>query len=68
MPVTIISTQQSHDLERDTGKLLSRMRVAWRIDAKHGPYIEYFPFDDFNGTTARLALEQRARDILSIER
>jgi hypothetical protein len=64
--VKIITTQQVQDLDRDTGRAMSFMRIKWRIDDQHGPYVDSFPLDGFNADAARRVLDTKAAEILKL--
>jgi hypothetical protein len=53
------------DLDPNTGTPRTRRRVEWMYGT-HGPFVDYFPAADFDGMTARAALDQKARQLDAI--
>lgn len=47
------------------GKERVRMRVQWRY-GDHGPFLSYFPKENFNAATARMQLEAEARELANL--
>lgn len=64
--VKVITTQQVNDLDRDTGRTMAFMRIKWKIDDNHGPYVDNFPLEGFDASAATRALETKAAEILKL--
>lgn len=65
MPLKIISTQE-HNRLGDNGQIVREMRVTWRAGEYDGPYVTYFPLEQFNAGDARAQLETRAAEITKL--
>lgn len=61
----ILRTQEYSDLT-PANTVVKRMRVTWRIDDQHGPYVDTFPSQPFDEQAAKLAIDARAGKILSL--
>jgi putative protein kinase ArgK-like GTPase of G3E family len=49
----------------DDGKLEQRMRVQFKV-GNHGPFFRTFPKEGFSGGSAKLALEEYAREVRAL--
>lgn len=65
--IEILRTQEFSELT-PSGSVAKKMRVTWRIDEAHGPYVDTFPSVPFDASAARRALEARAAGILALSR
>jgi hypothetical protein len=60
----IIKTTEEY-LPADGGKFIKHVRVSYKV-GDDGPFTRDFPADGFNPATARVVLEQHARDIKAL--
>lgn len=63
--ITIAKTSQDTILD-PARNVIRRVRVEWYADKNHGPYIDYFTLEDFDGGKARAELEAKARQIAAL--